>query len=173
MIVSSFRTVAVVAASLFLGSFIGSSAEAQTQRGYKDPLAAKKSPADRRIQKFFNRGIPQTKADRAARRLFDDPLRKFGLPENKLNDPKAPASTGATEPVFDPGVATLDSDGDGSVSRTEYFRGRTRLVSPGRNNDLRTRSLQRRLNSRFRQADANGDGKVSPAELQSNGGTRF
>lgn len=173
MNVSFIRPIALFAASLLLVSVVGSPASAQTQRGYKDPLAPKASPADKRLKKFFNRGVPQTKADRAARRLFQDPLRKLGLPENRLNNPNPSTAPGATVPVFEPGVARLDADRDGSVSRTEYFQGRTRLVSPGRNAGQRTRSHRRRLDSRFRQADVNGDGMVSPAELKARGGARF
>lgn len=173
MIISFSRSLALVVASLLLVTAFGSSASAQTQRGYKDPLAPKTSPVDRRINKFLNRGVPQTRTDRAVRRLFNDPLRKLGLPENRLNDPKSPTAPSVTAPQFDPGVARLDVDRDGSVSRTEYFRGRSRLVSPGRNADRRTRSHQRRLESRFRQADGNRDGVVSPAELKARGGARF
>jgi hypothetical protein len=163
----------MVAASALLVSVIGSAAVAQTQRGYKDPLAPKTSSGDRKLQKFFSRGVPQTKTDRAARRLLNDPLRKLGLPENRLNDPKAATVPGAAPPVFESNVRHLDADGDGSVSRTEYFQGRTRLVSPGRNTARRNRAQQRRLDSRFRQADSNRDGRVSPAELKATGGVRF
>lgn len=173
MMNSSLRTTATIVASLLMTTVMWSTVNAQTQRGYKDPLAPKTSPADKKLREFFNRGVPQTKTDRAAKRLFKDPLRKFGLPKNRLNDPDGPTAPSVTEPVFDPGIAHLDADGDGTVSRSEYFQGRTRLVSPGRDSDRRTRSLQRRLDSRFRQADSNGDGVVSPAELQATGGARF
>ena len=173
MSVSIFRSIAFAAAAIALVSMTGPAVNAQTQRGYKDPLAPKVSPTDRRVNKFLNRGVPETRTDRAARRLFDDPMRKLGLPENRLNDPNASTGGSPTEPKFDPGVARLDADRDGSISRAEYFRGRSRLVSPGRNATQRSRSQQRRLESRFRRADTNGDGLVSPAELKARGGPRF
>jgi hypothetical protein len=170
---SSVRTTALVVMTVFLASVIWSGAGAQTQRGYKDPLAPKRSSIDKKLQRHFNPGIPQTKADRAARRIFDDPLRKLGLPGNNPNNPTTQSSPGVTAPVFDPGVAHLDRDGDGAVSRSEYFQGRSRLITPGRNADRRAQSHRRRLDSRFRRADTNRDGKVSPAELKATGVTRF
>ena len=63
----------------------------------------------------------------------------------------------------------VDIDGDGAISQSEYFQGRSRLsnlgVKSGRNDQRRTQRLQ----SQFRNADSNRDGKVSPLELQSVG----
>ena len=80
MIVFIFRPIAVMTASLLLVSVAGSTASAQTQRGYKDPLAPKTSPVDRIIRQHLNRGVPQTKTDRAVRRQFTDPMRNWACP---------------------------------------------------------------------------------------------
>ena len=126
---------------------------------------------DGRVKRFYGRGEPQRDVDRALQRLYGDPLHnKLGLPENRLEDPHAPAAPTAPS-RFDPGTSRLDSDRDGAISRQEYFQGNTRAITPGFRGEQRHRQGQERLDSQFRNADRNRDGKVTPAELQR--GSRF
>ncbi len=69
-------------------------------------------------------------------------------------------------------VDRLDVDADGLVSRDEYVRGNDRLPPIG-TGPARQRGYRQRLKSQFGYADQNGDGKVSPQELQSVRGARF
>ena len=137
----------------------------QTQTG--KPAAP---PWDDRVKRFYGRGDTQQEIDGATRRLYDDPLRKYGVPENRRGDPRAPDSA-STAPGFDYGVRRLDDNRDGAISRQEYFQGRARMVAPGLQGNERLRRQQERLNSQFRDADRNRDGKITPDELRR--GSRF
>ena len=76
-------------------------------------------------------------------------------------------------PTFAPGIAQLDTNLDGSVSRDEYFRGRDRRFAISDNSPTRRQVYLQKLDSRFGYADEDGDGKVSPEELSSIPGARF
>lgn len=125
---------------------------------------------DDRVKRFYGRGDTQREIDGATRRLYEDPLHKHGAPENRLDDPRTPDSASGA-PHFDSGVRRLDDNRDGAISRQEYFQGRSRMVAPGLRGDDRLRRQQERLNSQFRDADRNRDGKVTPDELRR--GSRF
>jgi hypothetical protein len=126
-------------------------------------------PWDDKVKRFYSRGDPQQEIDRARRRLYDDPLHRLGVPENRFEDPHAPDAPRTAPPAFDPGVSRLDNDRDGAISREEYFQGRTRLITPGFRGEQRQRRHQERLDSRFRDADRNRDGKITAEELQRSG----
>lgn len=131
------------------------------------------TPWRKPIDKLYRPVNPQSELDRAKRVIFGDPAKKVGLPSHGIQRPKAP-NTPSVEPVtLDPAVSHLDKDGDGSVSQNEYFQGRARLTSPGiRGNRSRQRRDQR-LKSQFRRTDLDGDGKVTPDELNARGSGRF
>jgi hypothetical protein len=130
-------------------------------------------PWQKALDKYYRSNTPQSAADKARRTVFRDPTRVLGLPSNKITKPNQPNAPVVAPVTLAPAVSHLDSDGDGSVSRAEYFQGRSRLtnfgVKTGRNNQRRTKRLQ----SQFRRADSNRDGKVSPLELQAVGNGRF
>lgn len=116
---------------------------------------------------------PLAERDRAIKRLFGDPGRRVGLPpQPNLNQPgeAAPPPAELTLPTE---VQRLDRNHDGAVSRDEYFRGRTRMVPVGPAGDARQRQLQERLDSRFRDADRDRSGTVTPQELDQYGSPRF
>lgn len=146
----------------------------QTKRSPYLPKPAKIKPWQKKLDRFYRPGRPHTRLNRAKRTLFRDHGKALGLPSHAIikqpNGPNAPVVAPVT---LDPVVSHLDIDGDGSVSRNEYFQGRSRLsnigVKTGRNNQRRTQ----RLNSNFRRTDSNGDGKVTPEELQARGSGRF
>ncbi len=107
------------------------------------------------------------------RRFYRDPARRLGLPDNpRLRDP----ATGAPPPallVFAPTIALLDADGDGAVSRREYFNGRARVVPAGARGFARAQRLNLRLVAQFRRLDANRDGRVTPDEATPYPNARF
>lgn len=114
---------------------------------------------------------------------YENPLEKriregletVGLPpQPKLN----PDSAGEEAPVVEPGLSEsvlprLDTNRDGFVSRSEYFSGRQRNTVAGSQGTSRALARQRRFDSRFRGADRNGDGKLSPTEIDAMKGRRF
>ena len=162
------RAAVLAAAAIVLAApaiLPGGAAAQGTQPG-AGPAAA---PWDDKVKRFFSRGDPQQEIDRATRGLYDDPLHRLGVPENRLEDPHAPDAPPPAPPAFDPGVSRLDGDRDGAISREEYFQGRTRLITPGSRSEQRHRRHQERLDSRFRDADRNRDGKITPEELQRGG----
>ena len=133
----------------------------------------KNVPWQKSLDKYFRRANPQSDVDKAKNLLFRDHARALGLSSNAIRRPTRPNAPVVAPITLDPVVSHLERDGDGSVSRAEYFQGRSRLsnigVKTGRNNQRRTSRLQ----SQFRNADSNRDGKVSPLELQSVGNGRF
>lgn len=151
----------------------GASAQ-QTKRSPHLPKPAKIKPWQKKLNKSFRPTNPRRRLERARRGLRRDYGKSIGLPAHaKIRQTTAPHSTGATPVTLDPVVSHLDIDGDGSISRNEYFQGRSRLsnlgVKTGRNKNRRSR----RLASQFRRTDLNGDGRVTPEELQSRGAGRF
>ena len=66
--------------------------------------------------------------------------------------------------MFAPTVSPLDTDGDGAVTRQEYFGARARFVPSGRQSIARARRASERLVTQFRALDANRDGLVTPDE---------
>jgi hypothetical protein len=161
---------ALAAAAFLMAAPLLPAGDAAAQ-GARTPAGPKAQPWDDRVKRFYGRGEPQREVDRALQRLYRDPLHdKLGLPENKLDDPQAPAVPTAP-PGFDPGTSRLDSDRDGTISRQEYFQGNTRAITPGFRGEQRYRQGQERLDSQFRNADRNRDGKITPGELQR--GSRF
>ena len=145
----------------------------QTKRSPYLPKPYKNVPWQKALENYYRPINPQRDIDRAKRTLFRDPGKKLGLPSHGISRPKAPNAPVVAPVTLDPVVSHLDIDGDGSISRSEYFQGRSRQsnlgVKTNRNNQRRTQ----RLGSQFRQTDLNGDGKVTAAELQSRGSGRF
>jgi hypothetical protein len=153
------------------------------KQGPTNPNARTVMPWDRKLGKFYQRqkgSAPlRIPVDRAFEKLNRDPMAKinrdplarlgFGRHVRLPGEPKAAKPSA---PTFDPGVSRLDADGDGLVSRDEYVRGNDRLPPIG-TGPARQRGYRQRLKSQFGYADQNGDGKVSPQELQSVRGARF
>jgi EF hand domain-containing protein len=100
-------------------------------------------------------------------------LKRLGLPPNV----KLPRSTGpATQPSAPVGLdryANLDADRDGFISRQEYLSGRFRASRAGPSGDSKRRRYQSKLDSRFRAADRNRDGRVSAEEIGALRNPRF
>jgi len=134
-------------------------------------------PWERDLQKFYNRDKkvlqPRLKnpAQDALRKLRRDPLAKLGLPANRgvLRE----ESPKTVEPTFSPFTAGHDRDGDGAVTREEYFSSQRRNFAPGGGSANRRQRALSRLNSQFRNADVDRDGKVTAKELNSLPGARF
>ncbi len=163
-----------VASALVIGLMLVLTPGAMAQQS-RDPLMPKSDtlrPWEKRLDRFYSRGNPQQDTNRATKRLYDDPLRKLGEPENKLPGPNT--APGAAPPAtLQRGVVELDRDNNGSISREEYFRGRTPFMTPQDRVSNRGRRMMDRLDSQFRNADRNRDGKVTAEELQQGGGRRF
>ena len=134
-------------------------------------------PWERDLQKFYNqdRKVLQPRlrnpAQEALRKLRRDPLARLGLPGNQAPLPEnAPANE---EPVFSPFAADYDRNGDGAVTREEYFSKQRRQFGVGAGSASRQQRALRRLYSQFRNADIDRDGKVTAQELNSLPGVRF
>lgn len=102
-------------------------------------------------------------------------IKSIGLqPQPDLNDPG-----GAEPPPEDqPGLSAtvvprLDTNRDGFVSRDEYFDDRLRPPVVGSRGTERHVKRYRRTQSRFRQADRDGDGRLSSDEIDAMEGRRF
>lgn len=180
-------SVTVIAAVLGAVIVVGA-AQAQTRfRGiFGKPISLS---WERNLQRYYDRermarqrgvnplaGLRTVGLDRRRarlRRFYADPARRLGLPANpRLRDPP----TGAPPPallVFAPTIALLDADGDGAVSRREYFTGRARFVPAGARGFARAQRLNQRLVAQFRALDANRDGRVTPDETTPYPNARF
>jgi len=100
-------------------------------------------------------------------------LKSLKLPSNrKIPGPKS-ASTEPSATVGLDRYAGLDSDRDGVISRQEYMSGRFRGSRAGAAGNSKRQRYQTRLNSRFRAADGNRDGKISAAEIAKLRNPRF
>lgn len=67
----------------------------------------------------------------------------------------------------------LDANRDGFVSRDEYFAGRQRGPTAGNQGTMRHVERYRRLDSRFRAADRDRDGRLTAEEIDAMQGRRF
>jgi len=125
------------------------------------------------IDKLYRPANPQIGINKANSTLFRDPGKALGLQSNAISRPTAPNAPVVAPVTLDPAVSHLDINGDGSISRGEYFQGRARLSNLGVKSDRTNQRWKQRLDSQFRRTDLNRDGKVTPEELQSSGGARF
>jgi hypothetical protein len=146
----------------------------QTKRSPYLPKPAKIKPWQKKLDRTYRPRNQRRRLNRAKRSLNRDFGKQLGLPSHaKINQPKGPNAPVVAPVTLDPVVSHLDIDRDGSISRSEYLQGRSRLsnfgVKTNRNNQRQTK----RLASQFRRADSNRDGKVSAQELQSYGSGRF
>lgn len=129
-------------------------------------------PWEKNADKFFGRTLP--KIENPIDKRIKKGLKSIGLPtQPKLDitrDAKPlPAPPGLSETV----IPRLDQNRDGVVSRQEYMLKRQRSATAGSQGTAnKVRRLQR-LNSRFRSADSNRDGKLSGPEIDAMKGRRF
>ncbi|MBK19825.1 MAG: hypothetical protein CMM52_13410 [Rhodospirillaceae bacterium] len=134
-------------------------------------------PWERELQKFYNqrRKIlePQihNPVRETLRKLRRDPLSKLGLPSHGRLAPQG--SPGDAPPALSPYVSGYDSNGDGAISRDEYFSRQRRSFGYGAANASRRQRALSKLESQFRRADIDRDGKVTAEELSSQPGVRF
>lgn len=106
-------------------------------------------PWERDLQKFYNQD----------RKMLQLRLRiPAPLPDDTPTD---------DEPVFSPFAAGYDRNGDGAVTREEYFANQRRELGVGAGSASRQQRGLRRLDSQFRNADIDHDGKVTARELNS------
>jgi hypothetical protein len=154
------------------------------RQGVVNQKARTLKPWERELGKFYQRqrlpASPGASVGRTFEQLNRDPLAKINRdPLARLGFgghvklPQAPVAPTAPAPAFDPGVARLDTNNDGAVSREEYVRGNDRQFGTGGAGSARQRLYRERLSSQFGNADLNRDGMVSPEELQGIPGTRF
>jgi hypothetical protein len=142
--------------SLLTGVFIlGASATFAVAQQQPKPF-----PWEKNEDRFFSRTVP--KVVNPIDKRIDDGLKSMGLPGQPTLD-----TTQDAEPLPEPPglsqtiLPRMDANHDGAVSRQEYMQTRQR---PGVAGSQGTASHVRRferLDSRFRAADRNGDGKLS------------
>lgn len=140
------------------------------------PAVAQQQPApfpwERDANKFFNQGIPRV--ENPIDRNIKESLRKLGLPDQPSPDQGREAEPEAEPPGLSQSVMPrLDSNDDGYVSRDEYFSSRQRVPTVGIQGTQRYLHRRERLDSRFRAADRNRDGRLSPDEIDGMEGRRF
>jgi hypothetical protein len=144
---------------------------------------------DGQLQRYSRQpALPDPIRDREAAER--ERLRRLGLPYYDPEAAKAatktapgavPGGVGATaSPSQSPTLRDLDrnysrhdSNRDGVISRGEYLNSRARVTPPAARNTFRERIFQERAASRFRANDRNGDGRLSPDELQDLRNPRF
>lgn len=154
-----------VSAAFFCACFVG----AATANAQQQPVPF---PWEKDANKFFNQGLP--KVDNPIDRRIREGLRKLGLP-----DQPEPDTGRQTEPEAEPPglsqtvLPRLDRDGDGSVSRSEYMGSRQRPAVAGQRGIQMHLQRQERLDSRFRAADRNRDGRLTGEEIDEMEGRRF
>lgn len=129
-------------------------------------------PWERNAKRYLDRGLPGP--ENPVEREIRDGLRKLGLPDQ----PQLDTSGDAAPPPEPPGLSAtvlprLDTDGNGYVSRGEYFASRQRGPVAGSRGMERYLQRRERFDSRFRSADSNSDGRLDAAEIDAMEGRRF
>ena len=137
------------------------------------PAQYRNLPWQDTLEKHYRAANPQTEIDKARSTLFRDPTRVLGLPSNEINQQKPSKTPSATPGAQDPALVQLDANGDGAISRSEYFQGRSRPTNLGYRSETAKQFQDQRLRSQFRDTDFNRDGKVTADELAARGGGRF
>ncbi len=146
-------------------------------------------PWERSLQRYYDRermarqrganplsGLRTVALDRRRallRRFYDNPARALRLPANVRPRASATGAPPLAPLVFAPVVSLLDVNGDGAVSRREYFGVRARGFRAGARGSVRARRWNRRLAARFRALDSNRDGRVTPDEVTPYPNARF
>lgn len=155
-------------ASLIIGAVaFGASATFAVAQQQPKPF-----PWEKNEDKFFNRGIP--KVENPIDRRIKEGLKSLGLPDQPPSNP-----TRGTQPLEEPPglsqtvIPRLDQNHDGTVSRQEYILKRQRPATAGSQGTASQVRRLERLNSRFRAADRNRDGKLSGPEIDAMEGRRF
>ena len=100
-------------------------------------------------------------------------LKALGLPSNKKFSGHKNKAAASPETAGLDRYAGLDSDRNGSISRQEYMSGRFRASRNGVAGNAKQRRYKSRLNSNFRAADTNRDGRISASEIGALGKRRF
>lgn len=132
-----------------------------------------KLPWERDVERYFSRQA-QDPGMTGLRKMYEDPLAKYGLPANPAPSSLAPRQGAPPPATLPPEVDRLDANRDGTITRQEYLSGRTRTPPVlGGTPSLREQALNARNNTRFRHTDRNGDGIVTPGELGSAPNSRF
>ena len=155
-------------ASLIVGAVaFGASATLAVAQQQPKPF-----PWERDADKFFSRTIP--KVENPIDKRIEQGLKSIGLP----NQPKLDITRDAAPPAEPPGLSEtiipkLDANHDGVVSRQEYMLSRQRSPTAGSQGTARQVRRLERLNSRFRAADNNRDGRLSGPEIDAMKGRRF
>ena len=129
-------------------------------------------PWEKNTNKFFRQGLP--KIENPIDKRINEGLKRLGLsPQPKLD------ITGDVVPQEEPPglsstlMPTLDQNRNEFVSRDEYMRSRRGLLDAGRRGAEFYIRRGQRFDSRFRAADRNLDGRLSPSEINRMQGRRF
>ena len=129
-------------------------------------------PWEKNAQKFFQQGLP--KIENPIDKRINEGLKRLGLPPQPKLD-----ITGDLVPQEEPPglssslMPTLDQNRNGFVSRDEYMRSRRGLLHADRRGAEFYIRRGERFDSRFRAADTNRDGRLSPTEIDRMQGQRF
>ncbi len=129
-------------------------------------------PWEKNTERFFNRTLPQV--ENPIDKRINEGLKSIGLP----GQPELDITKDAEPPAQPPGLSQtllprMDANHDGVVSRQEYMLQRQRSgVAGSQATSSQVRRFER-LDSRFRAADRNGDGKLSGPEIDAMKGRRF
>jgi|GEM_PF-1141072 hypothetical protein len=129
-------------------------------------------PWEKNEDRFFGRTAP--KIVNPIDKRIEDGLKSMGLP----GQPKLDTTQDAQPLAEPPGLSQtimprMDTNRDGEVSRQEYMLSRQRPGVAGSQGTASHVRRYERLDSRFRAADRNGDGKLSGPEIDAMKGRRF
>ena len=129
-------------------------------------------PWEKNADKFFSRSVPEI--ENPIDKRINEGLRRLGLPPQPKLD-----ITGEEIPQTEPPglsqtvLPRLDTNRDGYVSRQEYVSSRQRVGTVGRRGTQHHVHRNQRIDARFRAADRNRDGRLSPDEIDQIKGPRF
>lgn len=158
-----------------------SASKAKPRKAPRQPDFLRRGPVElpweKEIRRFRQRAErlgpdPTERLRIALRKLNADPMLRLGYTGNVLAPPEAKAAEPVVTPVFERYIG-IDANGDGEISRPEYMRGNARFIAVGPRGDARRRAYTARLKSRFRGADRNNDGRITPQELEGLRNFRF
>ena len=134
-----------------------------------------RNPADRLYSNPFAQPSPSpvnSATGNALRRLYGG---RSALASPNLGASPGGASSAAPVSPTDPSFRRYDLNGNGTISADEYTAARMRAApaNPNAVDAERRRMLLERFDSRFRSADRNRDGRITPGEMGGVSNPRF
>ncbi len=129
-------------------------------------------PNQKDVDRVLNPQLPQY--ENPLDKRIEQARKALGLPPQPKFDNQGETSPSPVEPGLSSTVLPqLDRNQDGFVSREEYMSDRQRGATVGALGTQRYMQRYHRFDSRFRAADTDRDGRLSPDEIDAMQGRRF